>query len=115
MSELIGQDLDQAVAEAIGIADIADTTPRDSTAWLSVPPEGKTHFFRPSTGWHDGGPLIERFGIETQPDGPGMWAAYIETTCGGDERCAYEASGHGPTLLIAAMRALVEWHGCKRN
>ena len=109
MCELLGQELDSAVAARVGIDAEADTTPRDLNAFLSVPFNGKHYFFRPSSSWNDGGPLIERFGLEIGPDGPDSWSAFAGTTWGGDERCHWEASGFGPTPLIAAMRALVEW------
>ena len=109
MCDLLGQELDSAVAAVVGVAEKADTTPSVPTAWFSVPAEGKIYFFRPSSSWLDGGPLIARFGLEIEPDGPGAWAAYAGTAWGGNERCHWEASGFGPTPLVAAMRALVEW------
>jgi hypothetical protein len=109
MCELLGEDLDAAVAAVVGVAAEADTRPRNPNAFLSVPADGKRYFFRPSTSWNDGGPLIERFGLEIGPDGPDSWSAFAGTTYGGNELCYWEASGFGPTPLIAAMRALVEW------
>ena len=105
--KLSGEDLDRSVAVAIGVDAEADTRPFDPGAWISVPAEGKRYFFRPSSSWNAGGPLLERFFIETEPDGPGAWCAYIGTHWGGQERCGWDAMGTGPTLLVAAMRALV--------
>lgn len=96
MSELFAQELDAAVAEVLGIADEADTFPYVPGALLCVPAEGKSYFFRPSTSWNDGGPLIERFGMDVRPEGANSWVAFVGS-----------ASGAGPTPLIAAMRALV--------
>lgn len=62
--------------------------------------------FTPSTDWAQGGPIIEREGIQLQPNGlfvkgrivPDSWMATIEGVTAGIE---------GPTPLIAAMRCYV--------
>ena len=54
----------------------------------------------PSTNWAQGGPIIEREGIELSPDGNGRWNAAIR---GGDE----DDVAQGPTPLVAAMRCFV--------
>lgn len=59
-----------------------------------------------STAWSCGGPIIDREGISVVKIGD-EWDAEI----GGYERHAsfgsWEHAGHGPTALIAAMRAYV--------
>lgn len=54
----------------------------------------------PTTDWSQGGPIIEREGVELVPDGRGEWDAAIR---GGDK----DDVAHGPTPLIAAMRCFV--------
>jgi hypothetical protein len=56
--------------------------------------------YAPSTDWSQGGPIIEREGIELVPDGGGAWGAAIR---GGDE----DDTSQAYTPLIAAMRAYV--------
>ena len=67
-----------------------------------------------STDWSQGGPIIERERIMLMPFADGSYSADIGTVghpmCGdpmpdGSGRQGY---GHGPTPLIAAMRAFVE-------
>lgn len=82
-SELTGAALDWAVAKCEG-----------NTGNFTI--DG----YSPSTDWSQGGPIIEREGIATKPDGFGSWAAIIE---GGDK----DDIGGGPTPLIAAMRCYV--------
>lgn len=103
MDELSGQELDQAVAEAIGIAHEADTTPRNHNATISFPSGGKLYFFRPSSSWNDGGPLIERFRVELIPVA-GRWTANVNPH--GIDR--WDGQGIGKTPLIAAMRAILD-------
>ena len=57
--------------------------------------------YSPSTDWSQGGPIIERERIATQPQGGG-WFAGIGS---GPNRSSWSA--HGPTPLIAAMRCYV--------
>jgi hypothetical protein len=63
--------------------------------------------YSPSTSWQEGGPIIDRHGINigTQRNEPGfrphpdfMWHAQMDTR---------SYVGYGPTLLIAAMRCFV--------
>jgi len=56
--------------------------------------------FNYSTNWSQGGPIIEREGIEISYDEDGGWGAFIERT---NKDYLY----HGPTPLIAAMRCYV--------
>jgi hypothetical protein len=63
------------------------------------------YFFRPSSKWKDGGPIIERerINLETcEPwHAPAPWMAAIDN--GG----AIENHCYGPTALVAAMRCFV--------
>ena len=61
--------------------------------------------YTPSTDWSQGGPIIEREGInlDNYAKNP-QWSAWIPTP----ERESGEAQAFGPTPLIAAMRCYVE-------
>lgn len=92
-SDLTGAALDWAVAKANGID--LDSSLGD---------------YLPSTDWAQGGPIIEREGIETAPtytdDGKTVtgWTALMFN----DQRCEPDLiQASGPTLLIAAMRCYV--------
>ena len=54
--------------------------------------------WHPSTNWSQGGPIIEREGINLYQMQGGTWQANL------DYGMTDEAICHGPTLLIAAMR-----------
>jgi hypothetical protein len=88
-SELIGTALDWAVAKCEGrpysvtLDDIKGAPP------LVAP------IFNPSTSWQEGGPLIEREGIDIYQSG--VWVAEMD--------CKHTTEG--PTPLIAAMRCYV--------
>lgn len=104
-AELTGTLLDYWVAKAEGFDPIPGyTIPKGEFMWKASRASGGSvgwlsHKF--SRDWALGGPIIERepFGIFEKDDG--QWAAgiYNNRTC-----VAYE---HGPTMLIAAMRAFV--------
>ena len=114
-SELIGPALDWAVAKIQGYDCHFDDDV--SGAWL-VPQEGYLHDekplcrYQPSTNWSQGGPIIEREGIDIQ-----QVFCYMEGSF--SEPCGWQAIRHtkgGPinppkqiadTPLIAAMRAFV--------
>ena len=83
-SELTGAALDWAVAKCEGLPD---------TEYL------RTHIdaWQFSTDWSQGGPIIEREKIATNPYNDTEWFA-----CKGDE-----PEQVGPTLLVAAMRCYV--------
>ncbi len=83
--ELIGAELDYAVAVAEGI-------PADVVQHLQG-----NRLFSYSTEWEAGGPIIRRERIALLPEDGGHWSARII-------RGQYSA---GPTELIAAMRAFV--------
>lgn len=97
-NELTGPALDWAVAKADGQA---------LTPWVGYPLDD---VYSPSTDWAQGGPIIEREGIDlfcsmpTNPDHPcgmswtGSWQAQYH-------RCGYGTPrSYGKTPLIAAMR-----------
>jgi hypothetical protein len=101
VAELEGDDLDVAVALALGWEHwISDD---GSDASWHAPVSGDTFRSRAdpwSRMWEFGGPIIEReridLEIQDETDGPNEWSA---STAHGE--C------YGPTPLIAAMRAFV--------
>lgn len=77
----------------------AGTYNRDTGAeWVFHGPGGH---YKPSTDWAQGGPIIEREGIDVMFEGP-EWYAYMryEAADGYNRTLQYD----GPTPLIAAMR-----------
>ena len=89
-SELTGAALDWAVAKC-------DQEWSDDDALLWV--QDDEYRYAPSTDWAQGGPIIEREKIATDPDADdGQWAASTR-----DAPCYWV----GPTPLIAAMRCYV--------
>ena len=93
--ELNGAALDWAVAKIEWEAHDNDTnvlmvTVGDDNGWK----------FNPSTNWAQGGPIIEREGIEICPIGNGEWRGQLNLA--GDWIRFY-----GDTPLIAAMRCYV--------
>lgn len=106
VSTLEGAELDAAVARALGynvcrgglVAVLTDMQPI-----AGVPPSGPC-VWEPSTSWAQGGPIIERERINITPVVVGGWAGMAEV---GDDQF-WE---HGPTPLIAAMRAFVAAKG----
>ena len=116
-SELIGAELDAAVARAQGWKIVNFSEGRDGV--YSVPDDPHSFvgylqlecpppWFRPSTDWSQGGPIIERERIDIEydyPDDPtaeDAWLAYAKYK--GKIR---GGMWFGPTPLIAAMRAFV--------
>jgi hypothetical protein len=106
-SELDGALLDAAVAKAEGMAfEIAV-----GVLWTDGGTSGGG--FRPSQDWRDGGPIIEREHIDVnselndtvQRSGPEEWWAEMLHDARDDG--VQRSYGHGPTPLIAAMRAYV--------
>lgn len=61
--------------------------------------------YEPSSDWRVGGPIIERERICLQGE-TGGWEATIN---GENAARVYAPGGDGPTALIAAMRAYVDW------
>ena len=85
-SELQGAALDWAVAKCEGLMQ----------GQIAI--DGVTHgFYKPSTDWSQGGPIIERELIAVWFS-KGDWKSQMRDT---------SANIHGPTPLIAAMRCYV--------
>jgi len=96
-SELTGAALDWAVAKC---EEVKIGQPEGRTfafEWSLMHDAGDMNY---STDWAQAGPIIEREGIEISYDEDGGWGAFIERT---NKDHLY----HGPTPLIAAMRAFV--------
>ena len=97
-SELQGAALDWAVAKCEGLVQ----------GQIAI--DGVTHgFYKPSTDWAQGGPIIERDGITVsrtdKKSDEEPWVAYrIEHLFEDEYEHEYQ---HGPTPLIAAMRCYV--------
>ncbi|WP_454751627.1 DUF2591 domain-containing protein [Cupriavidus necator] len=98
VSELEGALLDYWVARADGLeAEIIDGLRETKHCFVGSWNEGG-YYFKPSTDWAHGGPIIERERIGVLPRG-GEWAAWaIEDM---------DPSGTGESALVAAMRAYV--------
>ena len=98
-SDLTGAALDWAVAQCEGIKTIGTQA--------FVTDEGFEKQFCPSADWAQGGPIIEREGVEVGP-APGVrpvgevWLAKLP--CGPESR---KHRQHGSTPLIVAMRCYV--------
>ena len=97
-NELTGAALDWAVAEASG-------TPiyRSWKTLTRMDMDGQ-HYWQPSIDWSQGGPIIEREGInlDNYAKNP-KWSAWTPAP----DRESGEAQAYGPTPLIAAMRCYV--------
>jgi hypothetical protein len=93
-SELTGAALDWVVAKAEGFID-------DPDSWLYHAKSTGINNYHPSTDWAQGGPIIEREGIDVIKNG-GAWASLKTATANHPHIRA-----HGPTPLIAAMRGYV--------
>jgi Protein of unknown function (DUF2591) len=96
-SELTGAALDWAVAKCEGRSE-PEVVNNFPVAWYTW---GNTHY---STGWAQGGPIIEREGInlDNYAKNP-KWSAWTPAP----DRESGEAQAYGPTPLIAAMRCYV--------
>ena len=93
VSELAGVQLDFWVAKAEGVESSIDTQLK----------------FTPSTDWAQGGPIIDREGIQVAPM-PAKGGTWCAVSIGRLPNRAGSANGawvEGPTPLIAAMRAYV--------
>lgn len=100
VDELEGSSLDWAVAKAVGLSvteDCGQFMVEEGTIYL-----GRVgHEYSPSTDWSQGGPLIERYGIESAPAGTNEWQAMQAGNL------KIHGVLFGPSLLIAACRAIV--------
>lgn len=119
MNEFIGAELDLAVANAMGGVfrvskpwEAWDDGERIRTCLFVGDERQSIEEWQPSTDWSQGGPIIERERIMLIPSGD-EWSASVGMTahpmCGDPipDETGREGSGHGPTPLIAAMRAFV--------
>lgn len=113
-SELSGASLDWAVAVSLGyecgLLPDGNGTFGCNTATrrqcvigplrvASITAELNARFFRPSTDWVDGGPLIDKFDV---------WLSCDDGThCASTHPHVNECIATGPTKLIAACRAIV--------
>lgn len=111
-ADLIGPALDWAVAKVEGISTHKF---REKTfalfGSLAIPLGDAENGYAPSTCWHCGGPLIEKYHVQTSYNGNGFsrsptseyWCAYVCKPSGQEER----PSGGGPTVLAAICRAII--------
>lgn len=100
VSEATNTQLDYLVAKAMGhtlaIGDFGTFIP-----WTKkTAPVWQGRSYRPSTDWSQGGPIIEREKIKTDPRA-GSWTATIWN------EAMTQNPAFGPTPLIAAMRCFV--------
>ena len=109
-SELTGDELNWAVAMCEGWN---LTTARDKTGsypWLvKAGKDIDLKKYRPSTNWMQGGPIIEREGIDVHRVNAEMWSAKLWVNNSGMTKNPAQWFKHniqtdGPTPLIAAMR-----------
>lgn len=112
---LEGKALDWAVADAVGLEtpggrDADGVLRRWYQPLLGGEPWGDMEPFHPSIDWAQGGPLIDKYHIQTSYNGRGFrtasgeyWCAYVCNDAGVEQR----PSGGGGTALIAACRAIV--------
>lgn len=106
-SELTGPALDWAVATAEGaLRPLGNVVVEGKRLWIEVAcnPFDRENWdveYTPSTDWAQGGPIIEREGIELKRGlvTPFVWAAFAFRSP--------RAHCCGPTPLIAAMRCFV--------
>ena len=96
-SELAGFKLDLAVAKAEG--EQAELNHGEVVTWKTIAYQEYRLVWRPSTEWAQGGPIIEREGIELNRLGSGWMATLTKGPAVSEEI--------GPTPLVAAMRAYV--------
>jgi hypothetical protein len=97
-SELTGAALDWAVAQCAGIE-------------IEIAPDGYSTY-HPSRDWAQGGPIIEREGIDIHRVNSVMWSARWWADNSGmvknpAQRFRHNINMDGPTPLVAAMRCYV--------
>lgn len=95
-SELQGDALDWAVAQCEGYFDIGMASVHDGVVDVFYFPA-----WQPSTDWAQGGPIIQREGINIRALSGETWEAETWDAGGGQYLL------DGPTPLIAAMRCYV--------
>lgn len=103
-SELTDKALDWAVAKALGRRVELNhqyTEDKKFEGWWQLGPNNWQPLSNYSTDWAQGGPIIEREGINAYQMQDGAWQANL------DYGMVDEAIYHGPTPLIAAMRCYV--------
>jgi hypothetical protein len=96
-SELIGPDLDWAVAKAKGVR--LSALQDHGHFEVHFADENGGEIYSPSTDWAQGGPIIEREKIATVYRAGEYWLSYTFDGA--------EFEGIGPTPLVAAMRCYV--------
>lgn len=102
VSDLTGAALDWAVAKCEGLKPYV----YNNQCVYRAEPHGGGIYFRPSTDWAQGGPIIEREGIRITPNGPVPDRWWTECVLSADKDWG-TAEYCGPTPLIAAMRCYV--------
>jgi hypothetical protein len=104
VSELEGGQLDYWVAKAEGKSSPGLYRGERGETFCSLH-DSVYHVYAPSTGWADGGPIIERerIAVAEARTVPPSWSAWIRGVPWHDDT----PDGFGPTPLIAAMRAYV--------
>ena len=113
VAEAIGSHLDLLVAKCIANVHFNETLNGTVMVgwWISGLFEDKNYWVRddefcPSTSWSQGGPIIEREGMDLHSPRPHWqhWKAYTPRWTPGIEETH---THYGPTPLIAAMRCFV--------
>lgn len=102
ISELTGAALDWAVAKCEGQDAVIDYG--EVCVFKTVEFVEHKFLWKPSTNWTQGGPIIEREGINLDNYGKNpQWSAWTPAP----DRESGEAQAYGSTPLIAAMRCYV--------
>lgn len=103
-SELADAALDWAVAKCEGTE---ITFSEGLQATPSGMPSGQWEMY--STNWAQGGPIIEREGIDvfTEKGTPESWFASVPRYQNGERLYGWRIHKYGPTPLVAAMRCYV--------
>ena len=92
VAELTGALLDAAVLKALLASGAEVHTPGSPLPY--------------SSSWQFGGPIIDTMDLAIHGE-PGDYVVYVDPEINSGEICSHRASGEGPTLLVAAMRAFV--------
>ena len=100
VSDLVGEELDRAVARARGRELRLGFAGTMAEKWLErvAAPDEWVAMPRPSEDWAEGGPIIEEHRIELQFNGPAGWRA---------TEYNFAHAMDGDTPLVAAMRVFV--------